>query len=290
MQVHSCTLACLLEVTFSHSVVVATPVHPEFTGYKLGAQINQADVALLQYPLNFPMARDVKVNDLTYYSSVTRTNGTSPFRQHKQRRLGHACDLCRLTVWWMERPGYFTGDSSYSIAWLAMGNRTAADPWLQAAYLHMDLTHFNVWKERAITGGNLNFITGAGGYLQNFLYGYSQLRLSGPTTLDMAIPAMLPQGNVTRQTLRGVSLAGVRFTLSYDASQVCFSLVAPPAVPSESAHQQVNGRDGLSSKPVTLQVLCSSASQPCVPRMTTGPPACVALQPLRIRVAPTDEL
>ena len=48
--------------------------------------------------------------------------------------------------------GYFTGDSSYSIAWLAMGNRTLADPWLQQAFLHMDLTHFNVWKERAITG------------------------------------------------------------------------------------------------------------------------------------------
>jgi len=38
--------------------------------------INQADVALLTYPLNFPMPTQVAYDDLTYYSTVTRTNGT----------------------------------------------------------------------------------------------------------------------------------------------------------------------------------------------------------------------
>ena len=133
-----------LVVTTDTVPMYVCAVHPEFTGYKAGELINQADVALLQYPLDFAMPQQLKRNDLTYYSSVTRTNGraVAPSLCYNMCMIG-ACSYA---------PGYFTGDSSYSIAWLAMGNRTLADPWLQQAFLHMDLTHFNVWKERAITG------------------------------------------------------------------------------------------------------------------------------------------
>jgi hypothetical protein len=45
------------------------------------------------------------------------------------------------------------------------GNRTAADSQFDLAFTHMDLTHFNVFMEKNYNGGgNLNFITGAGGY------------------------------------------------------------------------------------------------------------------------------
>ena len=73
---------------------------------------------------------------------------------------------------------YFSeGDSSYSIAWLSLNNRTAADAQFQLAFLHMDLAHFNIWTEKTaeLSYGHLNFITGAGGYLQNFLFGYAGL-------------------------------------------------------------------------------------------------------------------
>ena len=200
-------------------------------------------------------------------------------------------------------PGYFTGDSSYSIAWLAMGNRTLADPWLQQAFLHMDLTHFNVWKERAITGtsararvcvcvcvrdhccccvlvfthsarcatgGNLNFITGAGGYLQNFLYGYSQIRLAGVRQLVMPLAPSLPPGNVTRVKLRNISLAGVRMSLWYNATDVC--LQQEPAPSREAAAG-------------SLQVVCASG-EVCVKVVPSSRPACVMSQPLTIRAVP----
>ena len=69
------------------------------------------------------------------------------------------------------------GDSAYSIAWLEMGNRSAADAQFDLAFTHMDLKHFNVFEEKNYGNfGNLNFITGAGGYLQNFVNGYAGLR------------------------------------------------------------------------------------------------------------------
>eukprot|EP01048_Picozoa_sp_COSAG05_P011434 COSAG05_NODE_1077_length_5955_cov_2.032787_3_plen_105_part_00 len=55
---------------------------------------------------------------------------------------------------------FYTGDSAYSIAWLEMGNRSAADDQFDLAFTHMDTAHFNVFEERNYGGGgNLNFIT-----------------------------------------------------------------------------------------------------------------------------------
>jgi hypothetical protein len=43
--------------------------------------------------------------------------------------------------------GFFTGDSSYSIAWLAVGNRTQADAQFAQGFAHLDLVGFGVWME-----------------------------------------------------------------------------------------------------------------------------------------------
>ena len=58
--------------------------------------IMQSAAALLQYPLGLEMPETIRRNDLAYYEPRTRSNG------------------------------FFTGDSIYSIAWLALGNATAA--------------------------------------------------------------------------------------------------------------------------------------------------------------------
>lgn len=78
------------------SIVAGHEVHPEYRGYQHGTKINQADVALLQYPLGVAMPRAVALSDLNYYTSVTRQNG------------------------------YFTGNSAYAIAYLALGERAFA--------------------------------------------------------------------------------------------------------------------------------------------------------------------
>ena len=96
------------------------PVHPEYEHYD-GDYINQADVALLQYPLELDIgSRALAVRDLEYYQSRTSVPGVSS--------------------------GFFTGDSAYSVAWLRLGNRTGADDTFDEAFEHMDLTGFNVWR------------------------------------------------------------------------------------------------------------------------------------------------
>jgi hypothetical protein len=105
--------------TISPAAGVATPVHLQYHGWPGGGKaIEQSSVALLQYPLGLPMAPSLARADLSYYEALTRTNG------------------------------FFTGDSIYSIAWLALGRREAADTQWQAAFQHMDTGGgFNTWRE-----------------------------------------------------------------------------------------------------------------------------------------------
>jgi hypothetical protein len=66
----------------------------------------------------------------------------------------------------------FTGDSSYSCAYLALGNRSAADSQLLLAFDHIE-EHFGVFHETAFDDGHTqHFITGSGGFLQGFVFGF----------------------------------------------------------------------------------------------------------------------
>ena len=98
------------------------PVHPEFEGYSQIARphINQADVALLQYPLGLrtnarvfpalpgqPNPDQLAINDLLFWQPKS------------------------------DNQVFYTGDSAYSIAWLELGNRTAADAQFDLAFTHV---------------------------------------------------------------------------------------------------------------------------------------------------------
>ena len=102
-------------------------VHPEFTGYRKGQMIMQSAVALLQYPLLWPLPTDIKRNDLAYYEPVTKQNG------------------------------FFTGNSVYSIAWLGLGNATGAKTQWESAFAHMDTQSFFTFHEE-LKGGHLNVV------------------------------------------------------------------------------------------------------------------------------------
>ena len=188
----------------SDTLYARGPVHPEFKGYA-GTHINQADVALLQYPLGVVFERELALRDLDFYSARTGVSG------------GDGDRICP----------FFTGNSAYGIAYLALGNRSAADYQFELGFLHQT-PEFNVWTEYTPEAGfgHLNFVTGAGGWLQALLYGYPGLRLppSGGT-LRLATPApTLPPGGITRVKLRGLHLLGTAFDLAYDDKLVCVAL------------------------------------------------------------------
>ena len=175
-------------------------VHPEYKGYG-GAHINQADVALLQYPLGIEFEHDLALRDLDYYSALTGAVETGD---------------TRVTP-------FFTGNSAYGIAYLALGNRTAADYQFELAFLHQT-PDFNVWTELtpAAKYGHLNFITGAGGWLQAILFGYSGARLRNGGILRFGTPTpTLPPGGITHVKLRGVHLLGSAFDFSWNATDIC---------------------------------------------------------------------
>eukprot|EP01138_Halocafeteria_seosinensis_P004773 gb/GECG01004880.1/.p1 GENE.gb/GECG01004880.1/~~gb/GECG01004880.1/.p1 ORF type:complete len:494 (+),score=46.54 gb/GECG01004880.1/:1-1482(+) len=191
-------IASNLYLPLSDKLYDGGSVHPEFKGY-WGEKINQADVALLQYPLGFSMPNNIAKNDLLYYYPRTRQNG------------------------------YFTGDSAYSIAWLALGNDTEANDILKAAYAHIDMQHYFVWKE-TLTGGHLNFIAGAGGFLQNLVNGYMNLRMNEPGILSFVNTPLLPPGNITQIKLRKFRVSETPFSMTYDGDKLCMKSEVDSAV------------------------------------------------------------
>lgn len=147
------------------------------------------------------------------------------------------------------------GDSAYSIAWLALGNRTAADVTLQDAFAHMDTRGFYVWKEKSFGDfGHLNFITGAGGYLQNWVYGYGGVRY---TARALVLAPVLPEMGVTQVVLRGLAYAGGRLSLVFDQDQMQVVLVLPPAEGSGYVVVDARGARHVLADNVTLD------RQPC---------------------------
>ena len=201
----------------SDTLYTSGPVHPEFTGYA-GQPINQADVALLQYPLDLTatIGQEVATNDLAFYQALSSGPATS---------------------------GFYTGDSAYSIAWLALGNRSAADAQLRLAFDHMDLAHFHVWSEVShggVTSGHRNFLTGAGGYLQNIVNGYAGLRYDAE---GLRLLPLLPPDGVSSVTLRAMSFAGCRLTVVYDDETLHATLLHCGSVDAPTLELRRDGGD-----------------------------------------------
>eukprot|EP00755_Sulcionema_specki_P015514 Sspe_Gene.59590::Locus_32757_Transcript_2_3_Confidence_0.500_Length_8529::g.59590::m.59590/K22078/PGGHG, ATHL1; protein-glucosylgalactosylhydroxylysine glucosidase len=174
-------------------------VHPEYEGYS-GGEVNQDDVGLLIFPLELPLPDAVKRSDLAYYMART------------------------------PRDGMFTGDSMYSIASAQLRNYTMAAQAWHAAFDHMT-GGFYAWRER-VSGGALNFLTGAGGYIMNVLYGYGGIRLHGNGTME--ITPRLPPDNVTRVHFRKLHFREALLDISFDHSSVTVDS-DPPATAVDSS-------------------------------------------------------
>ena len=74
----------------------------------------------------------------------------------------------------------------------------------------------------------MNFIAGAGGYLQNFVDGYAGLRY---TRDGITLRPVLPPHSCESLALRGLSLAGRRVTILYTGTELTASLTDGSAGP-----------------------------------------------------------
>jgi trehalose/maltose hydrolase-like predicted phosphorylase len=171
-------------------------VHPEFDGYQ-GQLVKQADVALLQYPWEEPMPRSVAQNDLAYY--VPRTDPAGPSMSDAVNSI----DSSTLQT---------TGCSSY------VYTLRSYEPYIRDG--------FDQFSETS-TGGAFTFMTGIGGFLQEFLYGYSGVRFDASAVrIAPSLTAQLP-GIV----LHDVSWQGRVFTIAINRTSTTVTMISGPPLP-----------------------------------------------------------
>jgi trehalose/maltose hydrolase-like predicted phosphorylase len=171
-------------------------IHPEYSGYR-GQLVKQADVTLLQYPWALRMPDRVARADIDYY--VPRTDPMGPSMSDAVNSI----DSSSLGI---------AGCSSYVFT------ERSYQPFIRDA--------FDQFSETS-TGGAFTFMTGIGGFLQEFLYGYSGMRFGAhAVTLAPSITGQL--GGVV---LRGVSWQGRVFTVAIRRGSTTVTLASGPALP-----------------------------------------------------------
>ncbi|WP_194904330.1 ricin-type beta-trefoil lectin domain protein [Catenulispora rubra] len=170
--------------------------HLEFDGYS-GQTVKQADVTMLQYPWGVPMSSTVAQNDLDYYGARTDLNGPS------------------MT------------DAIASIDSTSLSSsRCDAYTYLQRSINPFMRAPFDQFTETR-GGGAFDFTTGAGGFLQEFEYGFTGLRWNqNSLQLDPSLPPQLPGLNLT-----GLQWQGRTYNLAISPNGTTLTLTAGPAMP-----------------------------------------------------------
>jgi trehalose/maltose hydrolase-like predicted phosphorylase len=171
-------------------------IHPEYAGYR-GQLVKQADVTLLQYPWGLRMPSRVARNDIDYY--VPRTDPLGPSMSDAVNSI----DSSSLGI---------PGCSSYVFT--------------QRSYEPFIRDTFDQFSETS-TGGAFTFMTGIGGFLQEFLYGYSGMRF-GAHAVTLAPSLTRQLGGVV---LRGVAWQGRVFTVAIRRGSTTVTLAGGPAMP-----------------------------------------------------------
>jgi hypothetical protein len=114
-----------------------------------------------------------------------------------------------------EGPGAMMGSTLLSVDAAELGDRALMDSLLPHSYQEHVKGPFLMLSETPINNA-VNFVTGAGGFLQQIIYGYTGLRL-GEGGLEPAFAPLLPS-RVTRLEIRNVQVRGKRWDVIVDAS------------------------------------------------------------------------
>jgi hypothetical protein len=112
------------------------------------------------------------------------------------------------------RSGAMMGTEFYPILAAQISDRSAIGHLLRPLSIPYLRPPFQVVAETP-RNENTNFITGAGAFLQQFLFGYTGLRLR-EDGLDRAFRPTLPPG-IGRLTLKSITIRGNRQTLTFEA-------------------------------------------------------------------------
>jgi trehalose/maltose hydrolase-like predicted phosphorylase len=170
---------------------------------------------MLQYPWEHPMPAEVARNDLDYY--VPRTDPDGPAMTDSIHSIAHAA---------LGTPG----SASYDFM------RRSADPFIRGP--------FNQFAEER-HGGVFTFMTGHGGFLQVFLYGFTGMRWrEDRLRLDPTLPTQLDG-----ITLRRMRWQGRAFDVAIGPERTTITLTdGPPTTVEVMGATHALGQDA----PVTV--------------------------------------
>jgi trehalose/maltose hydrolase-like predicted phosphorylase len=114
-----------------------------------------------------------------------------------------------------EGPGTMTGSTILAVGAAELNDRAMVDELLPLSYRRHLKGPFLVLSETP-TNDAVNFVTGAGGFLQQIIYGWTGLRL-GESGLEPAFSPVLPS-SVKRLVLRNIQVRGKRYDVIVDES------------------------------------------------------------------------
>jgi trehalose/maltose hydrolase-like predicted phosphorylase len=187
-------------LTKTMQIDTAKDIYVEHEGYS-GQKIKQADVVMLTYPLDFSMPKSTAIDDLNYYTPRTDVDGPA------MTDAIHA--IAAATV---DAPGC----SAYTYM------LRSYVPFLREPYLQ-----FSEFAPVKLTATAYDFLTGVGGFLQEFLFGFSGFRpLTDAVRLDPNIPPQL-----AGITLRNLAWQGRTFTVHIGAKETSVTLNSGAALP-----------------------------------------------------------
>ncbi len=112
-------------------------------------------------------------------------------------------------------PGAMMGSTILSVGAAELNDQAMVDSLLPYSYRTHMKGPFLMLSETP-TNDAVNFVTGAGGFLQQVIYGWTGLRW-GERGLEAAFPPLLPS-SVTRLVLRNISVRGKRYDVIVDRS------------------------------------------------------------------------
>ena len=171
-------------------------IHPEFSGYG-GQLVKQADVTLLQYPWGYQTSPRVSLADIDYYVPRTDPGGPS---------MSDAVNLIDNSA--LGTPG------------------CASYVYVERSYEPFIKDVFDQFSETK-TGGAFTFMTGIGGFLQEFLYGYSGMRWN-PDNVGVN-PSLSSQ--ISGIVLHDVSWRGRTFQVAIRPQRTTVTLLSGAPLP-----------------------------------------------------------
>jgi trehalose/maltose hydrolase-like predicted phosphorylase len=183
-----------MEIDASHNI------YREHHGYT-DQQIKQADVVMLTYPLDFAMPPSMGINDLNYYTPRTDING--PAMTDAIHSIAAAA---------LDSPGC----SAYTYM------LRSYQPFLREPYLQ-----FSEFAPRKLTATSYDFLTGVGGFLQEFLYGFSGFR---PLLTSVRVDPSLPP-QLAGITLRNLAWQGRIFSVQIGPRETSITLNSGAPLP-----------------------------------------------------------